>query len=171
MAKEVLARPASPRPPLVAYRDGEVDELPSTRSADGWACPVREAGQPGLVGRRPKAHDRDELGRALELALGYDEWVVVEEAIVGREIEWPCSATPTCGCRCRARSGPAGEFYDYEDKYLDGGAELVIPRRPARRGGRPGPGPRLAGLPGAAGRGHGPGRLLLRGGRPGRGLL
>ena len=28
---------------------------------------------------------------------------------------------------------PAGEFYDYEDKYLDGAAELRHPRRPARR--------------------------------------
>ena len=34
-----------------------------------------------------KAHSVEELRDAIEHALTYDEWVVVEEAVVGREIE------------------------------------------------------------------------------------
>ena len=65
---------------------------------------------------------------------------------------------------------PGHEFYDYDDKYLTDGADLLIPgqlARPSRRGAAPG----RRRLPGAAGRRHGPGRLLLRGGRPRRWLV
>ena len=34
-----------------------------------------------------KAHDVEELRDAIDYALTYDEWVVVEEAVAGREIE------------------------------------------------------------------------------------
>ena len=37
------------------------------------------------------------------------------------------------------RDRPQPEFYDYEDKYLDGAAELVVPADLPRRGGRGGP--------------------------------
>ena len=39
----------------------------------------------------------------------------------------PCSATPSPGRRCPGEIVPGHEFYDYEDKYLDGAADLVIP--------------------------------------------
>ena len=61
---------------------------------------------------------------------------------------------------------PGADFYDYDDKYGDG-AELLIPA--------PIPQPvsdelrdlAVQGLRRPAVRGHGPGRLLLGGGRPG----
>lgn len=67
-----------------------------------------------------------DLAAAVALAAQFDEWIVVEEAIVGREIE--CSVLgnlePTVSVGGEVISGT--EFYDYEDKY-DDGAELVIP--------------------------------------------
>ena len=50
-----------------------------------------------------KAHDVDELAEAIEHALTYDEWVVVEEAIDGREIE----VAVLGGHRTRRRRVPA----------------------------------------------------------------
>ena len=48
--------------------------------------------------------------------------------MTAREIEVGVlgNAAPA-GRRCPARSCPTHEFYDYDDKYLDGAAELVIP--------------------------------------------
>ena len=72
-----------------------------------------------------KATDTESLGRALEMASTYDEWLVVEEAVTGREIE-----LAVLGDRVPQVSGPgevrpSGEFYDYADKYEDGTAELI----------------------------------------------
>lgn len=72
-----------------------------------------------------KASDATSLEVALEVASGYDEWMIVEEAISGREIEMA-----VLGDRVPQVSGPGeirpgGEFYDYADKYEDGTAELI----------------------------------------------
>jgi D-alanine-D-alanine ligase len=74
-----------------------------------------------------KVHGEHELGDALSLASSYDEWIVVEEAIVGREVE--CAVL---GNELPAVSGfgeivPSHEFYDYDDKYSGEGAELIVP--------------------------------------------
>ncbi len=72
-----------------------------------------------------KAVDAPTLEVALKTAATYDEWIVVEEAITGREIE-----LAVLGDRVPQVSGPGeirpgGEFYDYADKYEDGTAELI----------------------------------------------
>ena len=72
-----------------------------------------------------KATDTPSLESALEAASNYDEWLVVEEAVTGREIE-----LAVLGDRIPQVSGPGevrpgGEFYDYADKYEDGTAELI----------------------------------------------
>ncbi|MEZ5372982.1 MAG: hypothetical protein R2704_09625 [Microthrixaceae bacterium] len=78
-----------------------------------------------------------------------DECVVLEEAItVGRsELGVPGNESP--GCRCPAIVAGA-DFYDYEDKYLTGAAELVILQRLPRRG-RGGPTPGRCGRSGPFG--------------------
>ena len=64
----------------------------STRSSDRrrreLGLPVlREAGEHGLVGRRLEGARRPSSTRALGHALEYDEWIVAEEMVAGREIE------------------------------------------------------------------------------------
>jgi D-alanine-D-alanine ligase len=73
-----------------------------------------------------KAHDGGELAAALELAFSYDERVVVEEAIVGREIECGVLGEPP-EASLPGEIRPSREFYDYEDKYLVDGAALLVP--------------------------------------------
>ena len=74
-----------------------------------------------------KAGTIQELGAAIDLALEYDEMVLVEEAIVGKEIEVavlgnldPQAATP-------GEIVPGDDFYSYDDKYESDQSFAVIP--------------------------------------------
>ncbi len=68
-----------------------------------------------------------ELHAAVDQAARYDEWIVVEEAIAGREIECSVLGNRAPVASLPGEIRPAADFYDYEDKYLDGAAELLIP--------------------------------------------
>jgi D-alanine-D-alanine ligase len=74
-----------------------------------------------------KAHDARELDTAFALAAQYDRKVIVERAIVGRELE--CSVlgnqSPLASLPCEIL--PSREFYDYEDKYLLDLAQTQVP--------------------------------------------
>ena len=63
----------------------------------------------------------------------YDEWVVVEEAIAGREIEVAVLGNIIRRRRVPGEIVPGEEFYDYEDKYVDDGAQLLVPAPLSRR--------------------------------------
>ncbi len=74
-----------------------------------------------------KAHDAAELARALEFAARYDRKIIVERAILGKELE--CSVIgnqdPVAATPCEIL--PSREFYDYEDKYLLDRAQVKLP--------------------------------------------
>ena len=74
-----------------------------------------------------KAHDRDELVNALVLAAEFDSKVIVEETIVGRELEIAVLGNrhPTVSLPCEIF--PSREFYDYEDKYLLNQTRFELP--------------------------------------------
>jgi D-alanine-D-alanine ligase len=74
-----------------------------------------------------KARDCVELEAAIALATSYDRKVLVERAIVGREIECSVlgSGDPVAAVPCEIV--PSREFYDYEDKYLLDAAKLIVP--------------------------------------------
>jgi len=74
-----------------------------------------------------KAHDDDELQDALTEALRYDEYVIVEEAIAGREIEVAVLGNAAPRASVPGEIVPSHEFYDFEDKYVDGAAGLRAP--------------------------------------------
>ncbi len=74
-----------------------------------------------------KAHDAGELAVAIELALSYDRWLVVEEGVEGREIECAVLGNDRPRASLPGEIQPGAEFYDYEDKYMDGTAKLMIP--------------------------------------------
>ena len=74
-----------------------------------------------------KAHSVEELRDAIDHALTYDEWVVVEEAVAGREIEVAVLGGTAPQASGAGEIVPSAEFYDYEDKYVTDGAQLLIP--------------------------------------------
>lgn len=75
-----------------------------------------------------KANNRDELIKAVELAAIYDEKIIVEEFIDGREIECAILGNYDPQASLLGEILPSNEFYDYEAKYADHGeSKLLIP--------------------------------------------
>ncbi|MED5229271.1 MAG: D-alanine--D-alanine ligase, partial [Actinomycetota bacterium] len=64
--------------------------------------------------------------KALLEAAKYDEWIIIEEAITGREIEVAILEDGEPKASVPGEITPGADFYDYEDKYEDG-ATLQIP--------------------------------------------
>ena len=76
-----------------------------------------------------KAHDRDELVKAIEIACAEDSRIVVEENIVGHEVECAVLGNNEPIASVPGQIAPASEFYDYDAKYNNAASELYIPAR------------------------------------------
>ena len=89
---------------------------------------VKPAGTGSSVGVS-KAKDRQELQKALIEALRYDSKALVEECILGREVEVAVlgNEQPVASICGEIDSGAV--FYDYDAKYLTDSATLYIPAR------------------------------------------
>ncbi len=79
-----------------------------------------------------KVHDPSEFAAALELAFDEDDKVLIESAIVGREVEVAVLEGRRGGPTRASLPGEivltTREFYDFEGKYLGGdGADVVCP--------------------------------------------
>src|SRR5215218_5329639 len=73
-------------------------------------------------------HDRTALEVACDAALGFDEWIVVEEAITGREIELGVLGDDPPAVSVAGEIVPGADFYSYADKYEADDAQLLVPR-------------------------------------------
>jgi D-alanine-D-alanine ligase len=81
-----------------------------------------------------KAHDRKELGPAIEEAARFDRKIVIEEGVGGkkhkaREIECSVLGNDEPVTSLPGEVVPVKEFYDYNAKYLEEGSELIIPAK------------------------------------------
>jgi D-alanine-D-alanine ligase len=81
-----------------------------------------------------KAHDRKELGPAIEEAAKFDRKIVIEEGVGGkkakaREIECAVLGNDSPKASVAGEIVPCKEFYDYDAKYLAEGSDLVIPTK------------------------------------------
>jgi D-alanine-D-alanine ligase len=105
------------RPEIVADL---VDEL-------GFPMFVKPANMGSSIGVS-RATDLASLRTGLLTALEHDEWLVVEEGVDGREIEVAVLGhTVTPRASVPGEIVPGADFYDYDDKYADGTAELRVP--------------------------------------------
>ena len=128
MAKVVLAQHGFPQARFRALREHDLRPGTPAALADEFGLPlfVKPANMGSSVGVS-KAHTVEEIRDAVELALSYDEWVVVEEAITGREIEVAVLGNLDPRASVAGEIVPGHEFYDYEDKYVEDGAQAMIP--------------------------------------------
>jgi D-alanine-D-alanine ligase len=81
-----------------------------------------------------KAHNRAELGPALDLAARYDRKMIVEQGVGGktakaRELEIAVLGNDDPKASVVGEIIPGKEFYDYEAKYLSEGSVPIIPAR------------------------------------------
>ncbi|MGH9114425.1 MAG: D-alanine--D-alanine ligase family protein [Acidimicrobiales bacterium] len=128
MAKALFRAAGIPQARHMLLREGEVDELLHERvgSELGWPAFVKPANLGSSIGVS-RAGDPAELEVAVHTALRYDEFVVIEEAIRGRELEIGVLGWPELRASVPGEIKPSRDFYDFEDKYLTGAAGLEIP--------------------------------------------
>ncbi len=69
----------------------------------------------------------DQLEDAVRFALRFDDAVLVEREIDGRELECSVLGYPALEASAVGEIVPGADFYDYADKYLDDNAGLLIP--------------------------------------------
>jgi D-alanine-D-alanine ligase len=127
-AREVLERAGIPGVRWMVRRDGAIEDDLATVVGErlGWPVFVKPSNMGSSVGVS-KVKTAGDLSAAVALALEYDEWVVIEEAIVGREIECAVLGNTEPRASVMGEIVPKAEFYDYDDKYSGDGADLVIP--------------------------------------------
>lgn len=134
IAKRLFAAAGIPVARSITLYRGELP-APAALAAEvektlGWPVFVKPVNFGSSVGVS-RAADAAALHAALEEAFRYDSKVLIEEAIIGAEVE--CAVM---GNHHNAIPGdvlgeivPVRELYDYEGKYLDGSTELFIPAR------------------------------------------
>lgn len=131
MTKVVMTQAGIPQLPwkLVLRREWERDPQGVEHSIVeelGFPCFVKPANLGSSVGIT-KAHDAAELSEGLREAALFDRRLVVEKGVVGRELELSVLGNDDPIVSVAGEIRPRGEFYDYNSKYIDDTAELIIP--------------------------------------------
>lgn len=108
------------------WRDKPEEIIADVEANFSYPCFIKPVNSGSSVGIS-KAHDRNELSAAFDLAAKYDRKILLEAAVNGRELEVsvlgndkPIASTP-------GEVVPCNEFYDYKAKYVDDRSELRIP--------------------------------------------
>ena len=114
-------RAAEVREAAAAKAHGAHGSAPDAHVDAGWS--PKDALTLGVS----KANNAAELGAAIDVALSYDEEILAEAAIVGREIEVAVLGSLHPDASRPGEVVPGAEFYSYADKYEDGSAELLAP--------------------------------------------
>jgi D-alanine-D-alanine ligase len=128
LAKSLLATAGLPQARYLFFREHEIDAGLARRveTALGWPVFVKPANMGSSIGIS-RVEDPSELRAALDLVRRYDEFILIEEAIRGRELEIGVLGWPELRASVPGEIIPSHDFYDFEDKYVDGTARLEVP--------------------------------------------
>lgn len=92
----------------------------------GYPCFVKPASLGSSIGIS-KVKKRRELNLAIHTAFKYDNKILIEEAIEGREIECSVLGNEYPEASLPGEIIPQREFYDYKAKYIDGASKTLAP--------------------------------------------
>ena len=92
----------------------------------GYPCFVKPANLGSSVGIA-KVRSRHELETALDNAASYDRRIIVEAGVVARELECAVLGNDVPKASIIGEITYESDFYDYETKYTQGKADLLIP--------------------------------------------
>lgn len=88
---------------------------------------IKPANQGSSVGVS-KVSTKEEFEQAIDSAFEYDHKIIIEETLVGREIEFSVLGNEHPQASLPGEILPKTDFYSYDSKYIDeDGAELAIP--------------------------------------------
>ena len=124
-AKQIFAAHGIAVAPGVALKEGD----PVSDHGLGFPLFVKPA-RGGSSRGTHKVKSADQLEAAVKDAFKYDHKIMLEKAIVGREIE--CAVLERdgkieCSVPGEIKIDPKFEFYDFEAKYLDSATEVLAP--------------------------------------------
>ncbi len=127
--KQILIANQIPVVPFVSYQIYEKDTIPYDEIVKKFHFPlfVKPARQGSSVGVN-KAKNFQELEESVEKAFQYDTKILIEKAIIGRELECSVLGNYEVSVSLPGEIQPIQEFYSYDAKYRDPhGANLYIP--------------------------------------------
>lgn len=116
-----------PVSPSLHFFKGDAIDFKTVGEVCGYPCFVKSCNSGSSVGVT-KVHNESELSAAIDEAFKYDDQLLIEKLLVGREI--------ACGVvRVNGKIQPLAvteivtktEFYDYTCKYSDGLHDLITP--------------------------------------------
>ena len=129
--KRLLRDAKIPIPKFLVVERGAAGQVDFARVKRALGLPlfVKPANLGSSVGISKVTHEK-EFGRALREAFRYDNKVLLEEGINGREIECSVLGNERPIASLPGEIITRHEFYSYDAKYLDEkGAKLIIPAR------------------------------------------
>lgn len=104
-------------------KEGILDKLEEEFKYPVFVKPANMGSSVGIT----KVRSREKLKEAIEIAGKYDRKIVIEETIIGREIECAVLGNDDPIASLPAEIMPSAEFYDYNDKYFAGTSKYEIP--------------------------------------------
>jgi len=115
----------------VVYRRNEWERSPETimdaiEQRFGYPCFVKPVHLGSSVGVS-KAHSREELEHAINVAAEYDRKIIIERAIDCREVECAVLGNDEPIASVVGEVISSNEFYDYRAKYIDNKSQTIIP--------------------------------------------
>jgi D-alanine-D-alanine ligase len=109
------------------WHAGRDETVRMLEGALGYPMFVKPANLGSSVGIS-KAKSADGLAKAIDIAGAFDRKIVVEAAVPdAREIECAVLGNDRPEASVAGEVIPAGEFYDYEAKYIDDRSQVIIP--------------------------------------------
>ena len=128
IAKQIMSANGIAQQKFITLRDTDDREKNIDQAVSQLGLPVfvKPANMGSSIGVK-KAKTRAEIVSALANAFEFDEWALIEEAVTGREIEVAVLGNENPRASVPGEIVPSHEFYDYEDKYVGDGAQLLVP--------------------------------------------
>jgi D-alanine-D-alanine ligase len=124
-SKELFRLYNVPTPSYYVARRGDLDRLDQIHGSFGFPCFVKPRSGGSSVGAGA-ARNLGELHERAEDALRFDQWILVERLIRGREVAVGVLDGNALGA---IEIEPKGGFYDYKSKYQKGQSEYHFPAR------------------------------------------
>ena len=128
IAKQIMSANSIAQQKFITVRDTDDQDKIIDQAISQLGLPVfvKPANMGSSIGVK-KAKTRAEIVSALTNAFEFDEWALIEEAVTGREIEVAVLGNENPRASVPGEIVPSHEFYDYEDKYIGDGAQLLVP--------------------------------------------
>jgi len=124
-AKELFRLHNLPTPAYYTITASEAIDLPAVHGDFGFPCvvkPIREGSSVGVA----ICERFEELGPAVERALCFDDEILVERFIAGKEVSVAILDDRALGA---VEIAPRDGFYDYANKYTRGATQYFVPPR------------------------------------------